>query len=189
MSSIVRLIAGGIAAVILVIAPGMAAQDKAQAPYAGQDQRDIKALSAQDVADLLAGSGWGFAKPAELNGYPGPAHVLEAADQLALSDDVRKAVQDVFDGMNAEARRLGSEYVAAEQALDELFASGSADTSKIDELTARAADLRAGLRAVHLKAHLEVLPLLSRHQRMIYAQIRGYGNGGHTDHGGHGSHQ
>jgi Spy/CpxP family protein refolding chaperone len=115
--------------------------------------------------------------------------VLESADQLALSDDVRKAVQDVFDGMNAEARRLGSDYVDAEQALDRLFASGSAGAAKIDELTARAADLRARLRAVHLKAHLEVLPLLSRHQRMIYAQIRGYGNDGHNGHGGHGSHQ
>ncbi len=41
-------------------------------PYAGQEQRSIKALSEQEVAALLAGRGAGFAKAAELNGcYPG----------------------------------------------------------------------------------------------------------------------
>jgi hypothetical protein len=56
-------------------------------PYAGQEQRPIKALSDQEVAALLAGQGAGFAKAAELNGYPGPMHVLELADRLALSAD------------------------------------------------------------------------------------------------------
>jgi hypothetical protein len=63
--------AAGLAAAALYATSGMASQDGVQAPYAGQDQREIKSLSAQDVTDLLAGSGWGFAKPAELNGYPG----------------------------------------------------------------------------------------------------------------------
>lgn len=47
----------------------------------GHETRDIKALSSDEVAALLAGKGMGYAKAAELNGYPGPAHVLEHAAQ------------------------------------------------------------------------------------------------------------
>ena len=57
----------------------------AQSPYAGMQARSIKALSEQQIADLKAGRGMGLALAAELNGYPGPAHVLEVADQLGLS--------------------------------------------------------------------------------------------------------
>ena len=45
-------------------------------PYAGEERREIKSLSPQEIGDYLAGKGMGLAKAAELNGYPGPAHVL-----------------------------------------------------------------------------------------------------------------
>jgi hypothetical protein len=56
---------------------GAHAQPGPAMPYAGQDARDIKSLSAEDIAELRRGGGWGFAKSAELNGMPGPAHLLE----------------------------------------------------------------------------------------------------------------
>ena len=65
----------------------------AQSPYAGMQTRAIKALSDQQIADLRAGRGMGMALPAELNGYPGPAHVLELADKLELTPDQRASVQ------------------------------------------------------------------------------------------------
>src|SRR4029079_2796548 len=43
-------------------------------PYAGQQARGVKALSDEEVSGYLAGAGMGFAKAAELNGYPGPMH-------------------------------------------------------------------------------------------------------------------
>jgi len=46
------------------------AADNPSTPYAGQQARSIKALSADDVAALLKGEGMGMAKAAELNGYP-----------------------------------------------------------------------------------------------------------------------
>lgn len=45
--------------------------------YAGTQARPVKALSDQQLADLRAGRGMGMALPGELNGYPGPVHVLE----------------------------------------------------------------------------------------------------------------
>src|SRR3954469_25358405 len=72
-------------------------------PYAGLDARPIKALSEQQIADLRTGRGMGLALAAELNGFPGPLHVLELADQLALSAEQRAKVQDLFAAMKQEA--------------------------------------------------------------------------------------
>ena len=71
-----------IAITMLVLASTAA---PAQSPYAGMQTRPIKALSAQQIEDLKAGRGMGLALAAELNGYPGPSHVLELSERLALS--------------------------------------------------------------------------------------------------------
>ena len=73
-----------IAVVAMIALGGIAsAQHKHDhTPYAGQQQRAVKALSEQQVADLRAGRGMGLALAAELNGYPGPLHVIELADKL-----------------------------------------------------------------------------------------------------------
>ena len=71
-----------LAAVVMVqFADTAVAQDHQHkhAPYAGMTTRQVKALSEQQVADLRAGRGMGLALAAELNGYPGPMHVLELA--------------------------------------------------------------------------------------------------------------
>src|SRR5437764_12208940 len=95
----------------------------AQTPYAGMQTRPIKALSEQQVADLGAGRGMGLALAAELNGYPGPSHVLELADRLELSADQRIRIKQLFDSMKAEALPLGSKLIEQEADLDRQFAS------------------------------------------------------------------
>jgi hypothetical protein len=66
--------------ILVLIALSPAALAQSQQPYAGLEGRSIKALSEQQVADLRAGRGMVLALAAELNGYPGPMHVLELAD-------------------------------------------------------------------------------------------------------------
>src|SRR6266576_3318683 len=100
-----------------------ASATNAQTPYAGMQTRSIKALSEQQVADLGAGRGMGLALAAELNGYPGPSHVLELADKLELSADQRSHVQRLFDSMKAEAVPLGSRLIEQESDLDKQFAN------------------------------------------------------------------
>ena len=99
-----------------------AAAANAQTPYAGMQTRPIKALSEQQMADLSAGRGMGLALAAELNGYPGPVHVLELADKLDLSPDQRVSIQRLFDSMKAEAVPLGSRLIEQEADLDRQFA-------------------------------------------------------------------
>lgn len=146
----------------------------ADMPYAGQDGRAIKALSATDIEDLLAGRGWGFAKPAELNGYPGPAHLLEFRDRLELSERQVTEIEALFEQMRQRAIALGAEYVAAERALDTAFGGGTVAPDTLAALVQRAAELNGQLRLVRLETHLKTLPLLSRHQIVTYRRLRGY---------------
>ncbi|WP_316646828.1 hypothetical protein [Ovoidimarina sediminis] len=155
-------------------------------PYAGEDQRAIASLSPQDIDDLLAGRGWGFAKPAELNGYPGPTHLLELAEDLELTEVQAEAIEAVRVRMETDAQALGAAFVSAEAALDAAFASGEIDAARLTALTEDAARIEAALRARHLAAHLEVKPLLTRHQIVTYNRLRGYGADEHG--GGHGQH-
>jgi len=106
-------------AVVVLILTNIAAFT--QTPYAGMQTRPIKALSEQQVADLQAGRGMGLALAAELNGYPGPSHVLELADKLDLSTDQRAKIQDIFHSMKQEVLPLGAKLIKQEAELDRQF--------------------------------------------------------------------
>lgn len=155
-------------------------------PYAGQEARTVSSLSEADIADLRAGRGWGLAKPAELNGYPGPAHVLDLAGELGLSEDQKANIREIFQQMNAEARETGVAYVEAEIALDAAFRSKTIDRATLARHLAETERLRKRLREIHLAAHLEATPILTPHQRHLYAQLRGYDTGESGAHGNHG---
>lgn len=157
----------------------------AQGSYAGQEHREIKELSAAEQADLLAGKGMGFAKTAELNGYPGPRHVLDLAAELRLSPEQKAATETIFARMQSRASALGAQIVAAERALDALFRSGNVSESQLNEMLGQIGRLNAQLRGAHLAAHLEQTKLLSREQVARYNALRGYGQTKETDHPDH----
>lgn len=155
-------------------------------PYAGQHQRAITSFSEEEVSGLREGRGLGFAKPAELNGYPGPLHVLELATELGLSDEQRRAIEAIFARMKEEARAAGVRYLEAESAVDAAFRSGDATPERISALVRQAEAARAEVRLAHLKAHLATAPLLTVNQRHRYAELRGYSG---PDSGHHRHHQ
>jgi len=143
-------------------------------PYAGEQSPAIKALSAKEVDDLRAGAGMGYAKAAELNGYPGPMHVLELSSRLGLSAGQQAAVEKILREHKAEARALGSDVVSLEQQLDAAFAREGATAAEVDGLTRSVADAAGRLRASHLKAHIETARVLTREQVASYVVLRGY---------------
>lgn len=159
------------------IAGGALAQG--HAPYAGLETRAIKALSTDQIADLREGRGMGMALPAELNGYPGPMHVLEHADALGLSDEQRTRTRAIFEVMRTEARTLGEQLIEREAVLDRLFASRAATVMALDAATAAIGTTQAALRAAHLRAHVAQRALLSDEQARRYAELRGYGDDTH----------
>jgi hypothetical protein len=109
--------------VVAIVLSFVASVAFAQSPYVGMQTRSIKALSDQQIADLKAGRGMGLALPAELNGYPGPIHVLELADQLGLSTEQKARINDLFNSMKTEAVPLGTKLLEQEAALDQQFAN------------------------------------------------------------------
>jgi len=178
--------AGAAVAAFLLTAQIAAAQG--QQPYAGFEKRPIKALSDQQIADLKAGRGMGFALTAELNGYPGPLHVLELAEPLALTSEQRAQVQALFEAMKAEAIPFGEKLIVQEADLDQLFASRTVTETSLTAATRAIGATHAALRATHLKYHLATIEVLTPSQVHRYAELRGYAGGSHN-HDRHDSHR
>jgi len=145
-------------------------------PYAGEEARVIKSLSAKDIDDLLNGRGWGLAKPAELNGVPGPAHLLEMKSEIGLSSEQVSAIEVIWSEMNQNARRLGERYVALERELNEKFAAHQITQEALKALLLEIATVRAELRYTHLSSHLQTGPVLKPAQVALYNRLRGYSN-------------
>lgn len=154
------------------------AQHEAHSAYAGGGSDEVQTLTPEEVASLRAAEGMGLARPAELNGYPGPRHVLDLGDSLGLTTAQRARVQAVFDTMEERARELGERIIEGEKALDAAFAAG-ADPGVLEERVGELARLQGALRWTHLRAHLETTEILSVHQRHEYDRLRGYGGPEH----------
>jgi hypothetical protein len=155
----------------------------------GQEKREIKALSSEEIAGYLEGQGMGFAKAAELNHYPGPKHVLELAEQLQLGKQQLQRTKEVYDKMHKQAVSMGRQIVEKERALDHLFANQKINETTLKGMVVEIGMLQGELRAVHLRAHLEMKEILSRHQIERYDELRGYkGDGGHGHEHHHSGH-
>lgn len=164
---------------ILLSTNTFAQNDKTKAdlrsPYTGEEQRAIKSLSQSDIEELRLGKGWGLAKAAELNGIPGPSHLLEMSEKIELSDDQHTKIKAVFTSMQKQAISLGEKIIQLEIELNDSFANKAIDVKKLKKMTSTIGDVMSELRFVHLQAHLETLKILSGEQVQKYNTIRGYG--------------
>lgn len=167
-----------VAMVVTIAAPPALATS----PYDGLEGREIKALDGERIEDLRAGRGMGLALAAELNGYPGPRHVLEHAGALGLSDDQRAETERLFAEMRSGAVLLGERIIKEEARLDLLFAHRQADIEAVASRTAGIARLNGELRAHHLGYHLRMVELLTPVQVERYAELRGYAAGAMDHH-------
>jgi Spy/CpxP family protein refolding chaperone len=131
-------------------------------------------VSDEQHSQYLNGEGMGLAKAAELNHYPGPRHVLDIADKLALSPDQLAATRALFDDVHTKAQALGQQLLAREDELEALFREQHADADKVRQLTAEIANLQGQLRALHLTAHVRERTLLSAEQVTKYDTLRAY---------------
>ena len=154
--------------------PAASATNTSPSPYAGMEQRRVKALSDQQIADLKAGRGMSLALAAELNGYPGPLHVLELADALQLSDQQRSRTDVLVESMKAETIPIGEAIIAEETTLNRLFSERRVTRASLDAAVSRIGAALGELRAAHLRYHLAMVEVLSPAQITLYAKLRGY---------------
>lgn len=152
-------------------------QHEQNSPYKGQEKRSVKSLDSGDIDGLEQGRGMGLAKAAELNGYPGPMHVLELSKELGLTPKQAEQTMEIKSVMRQEAKDLGRRIVAKETELDRAFTSGKANAATVDTLTAEIGALQGKLRACHLRAHLKMMTVLTAEQVKQYSKLRGYSEG------------
>jgi hypothetical protein len=156
-------------ALMLCCVPAMAQQ-----PYAGMQNRAIKSLSEQQIADLNAGRGMGLALAAELNGYPGPSHAIELSVRLGLSPEQVSKLQELFAAMKAETIPIGATLISQERALNEDFANRTITPASLEATSQQIGATQAALRSAHLKYHLSTVAILTPAQVTRYNELRGY---------------
>ncbi len=145
--------------------------------YIGQENRSIKSLSPSDIKALKNGKGWGLAKAAELNGVPGPKHILEMKNEIKLSMNQIDKIKVLFNKMKRDAIPLGKKLIQLEKELNDSFANRVVNQYSLKEVLKRIVKVRMDLRFVHLNAHLSSLPVLSKKQLRSYNTLRGYNQG------------
>jgi Spy/CpxP family protein refolding chaperone len=150
------------------------AQGAGASPYAGLETRPIKVLSEQQIADLRAGRGMGLALAAELNGYPGPLHVLELKEQIGLTPDQQTRMETLYTDMKTETATVGERLIQQETDLDSLFATRTVTPASLSAATSAIGVTQAALREAHLRYHLSTAEVLTPEQVVRYNQLRGY---------------
>jgi Spy/CpxP family protein refolding chaperone len=143
--------------------------------YSGEEKRAIKSLSSTDIEELLRGGGWGLAKAAELNGVPGPVHLLEMKDDISLSAKQIENVTQAYEKMKEKSRQQGKILVELEYELDVLFRNGTITEDLLREQLLAIGNARTKLRYIHLSTHLKTPELLTEQQITRYNALRGYG--------------
>jgi uncharacterized membrane protein/Spy/CpxP family protein refolding chaperone len=157
-------------------------------PYAGQQARALKAFSTQEIDDLVEGRGMGTSKAAELNHYPGPKHVLDAAQQLQLTHEQGNKTKAIEASMSESAKAIGRQIVARETELDALFSGRKATPENVGPIVEELGRLQASFRLAHLNAHMAMVQVLKPQQIAQYDTIRGYSAPPPPDHEGHHHH-
>jgi Spy/CpxP family protein refolding chaperone len=170
--AVASLLAGNAAAQESHRGHGQTAADLS--PYAGFQSRSIKSLSDEQVADLRSGRGMGLALAAELNGFPGPTHVLELAGELGLSEAQRSQTEAAVRSMKSATITIGERIIAAERELNRLFAEWRIDHARLAAVTARIGSDQGALRSTHLMHHIDMAELLTPTQIERYGVLRGY---------------
>jgi len=165
---------------ILILIPTFAfseAELSKKSKYAGEEKREIKSLSATDIEELQNGKGWGLAKAAELNGVPGPAHLLEMKEEIDLNAEQVREIEDIYRKMKQEAVPLGLELIELERELNNHFANRTITDEILHQVLQKISDVHRQLRYAHLSTHLKTPDILHSEQIILYNKLRGYSPG------------
>jgi len=162
---------------ILLLIPTFAfseADHSHKSKYAGEEKREIKSLSATDIEELQNGKGWGLAKAAELNGVPGPVHLLEMKEEIDLNAEQIRAIKNLYRKMKQEAVPLGLELIELERELNNHFANRTITDEILRQILQEIVHVHRQLRYVHLSTHLKTPDILQSEQIILYNKLRGY---------------
>ena len=112
----------------------------------------------------------------ELNGVPGPIHLLEMKDEIDLNESQRSAIGAIYRRMKSKAILHGERLIDLERRLESGFRDRTITDALLRASLSAIAETKKELRYVHLAAHIETLKVLSEKQIRNYNALRGYSN-------------
>jgi hypothetical protein len=171
-----RWLSAATLSLVVFTSVSMGASDRAMGAGSSLGPAGVpRSLAPEQIRGLQKGEEMGLARAAELNGYPDPVHVLEAArtGKIDLFADQREAIERVQAAAEAKAQALGSQILAQEASLEAGFRTGRVADAELAQRVQEIAGGLAELRLTHLRAHLLTAALLRPEQIEEYYQFRG----------------
>jgi Spy/CpxP family protein refolding chaperone len=117
-----------------------------------------------DKDQLLKGEASGQAFVAEKNGFPPLQKIIALKDQLGLTKEQMKKINEMATNLSISAAVKGQEIVEAEEDLNKLFESGTVNDKTLRMKLEQIGKMRADLRLVHLQVYLKEKQILSTKQ-------------------------
>ena len=170
----VMAIFGWISLFAVASTSALAQHTHTMSPYAHTQSNEVSTLTPEEVRELRNGEGMGLARPAELNQFPGPKHLLELVSDLDLSQAQIDRIKAIRKKMKMRAIAKGEAILEMERHLANLFASGHPSVAEMDRVTGHLGMMRGQLQAIHLLAHIESARELTSEQIEGYDRLRGY---------------
>ena len=117
-----------------------------------------------DKESLLKGEPAGRTLVAERNGYLSPEKIIASKDQLNLSKDQLRKIDEMLKNLPVSATVKGQEIVEAEEDLNRAFENGAMTEKVLRAKLERINKLRADLNFAFLQVHLKIKQILSANQ-------------------------
>ena len=117
-----------------------------------------------DKEQLLKGDSGNQTSIAETNGLISPQKILAMKDQLSLTKDQIKKIDEIMKNLPISATVKGQDIVEAEEGLNNMFQSGNINEKTLRTKLERIGKLRAELRFTHLQVYLKAKQILSAKQ-------------------------
>ena len=165
---------GGISLFALTATWALAQHDHTMSPYAHTQSAEVATLTPDEVRELRNGEGMGLARPAELNSFPGPRHLLDLKADLDLTREQIARIEAIHAEMKTGAIAKGEAILQAELHLANLFATGRPTAAETTRMTEHLGIMRGQLQAIHLLAHIKSTRELTAEQIERYDRLRGY---------------
>lgn len=117
-----------------------------------------------DKDQLLNGKADGQTIVAENNGYPTPQKIISFKDQLGLTKDQVRKLNEILTNLSISAAVKGQDIVEAEEELNKLFESGAINEKTLRTKLERIGKMRADLRFINLQGYLVEKQILTAKQ-------------------------
>jgi Spy/CpxP family protein refolding chaperone len=126
-------------------------------------------LSAQvtippDKDQLLKGDPAGQTAAVEKSGFPSPQKIVSLKEQLGLTKDQLRKMDEMLTNLPISAKVKGEEIIEAEEELNNYFESGSINEKTLRTKLERIGKMRADLRFIHLQVYIKEKQILSAKQ-------------------------